>query len=198
MKTTQKDIRSSQKSVKKAKIGEQEHHIVYEGDFLKNAARSVKDFFKNSYKTVKKKGKDLIKHLKKNSSDKKSSIIMKPGTMCTYKYDAKDKTQKFDKQPLVISLGPSKQTKGNFYALNLHWMPVKDRVSIASFFVELRKKRNGNITYKDIKPFLSKFKGHPVLRQYIYKRVGSRVIYINDDELFLSSAAIDTADWFKP
>jgi len=171
---------------------------LYEGNFLKNAASKAKEFFKKTYKTVKKKSKDIISYLKKNSSDKKSQKMIQPGAMSTFKYNAKDKNKKFDKQPLIISLGPSKQTKGNFYGLNLHWLPVSERVSVASFFIELRKKRKGNITYKDVKPFLSKFKGHNVLRQYIYKRVGDRVIYINDDDLFISSAAIDTAEWFIP
>ena len=193
---TKKEIRNDQKNIKK--IGEQEHKVIYEGDFIKTAASKVKDFFKNSYKKVKKKSKEIINHLKKEGSDKKSSKMIQPGAMSTFKYDAKDKQKKFDKQPLIISLGPSRVTKGNFLGLNLHHLPVKDRVSIASFFIELKKKRSGNLTYQDVKPFLSKFKGHPVLRQYIYRRVGSKVIYINDDELFLSSAAIDTAEWFRP
>jgi hypothetical protein len=192
-----KDIVSAQKSVKKAKIGEQEHHIIYEGDFIKTAASNVKDFFKNTYKDIKTKGKAFLKNLKKKSSTKKTTEMIKPGEMSTFKYNAKDKTKKFDKQPLIIALGPA-ETKGNFYGLNIHWLKTKDRVSVASFFVELKKKRDGQLTYNDIKPFMSKFKGHPVLRQYIFKRIGNRVIHIRDDELFLSTAGVDTADWFKP
>ena len=172
---------------------------IYEGNFIKNAVSKAKDFFKKKYKDIKRSAKNIVKHLRQNASDKKEwARVAKPGAMIQYKYNAKDKTKKFDKQPLIISLGPSKQNKGNYYGINIHWLPVKDRVSIASFFIELKKKRKGKLTYNDIKPFLSKFKNHPALRQYIFKRVGNRVIYINDDELFLAAAAIDTADWFKP
>jgi len=172
--------------------------VLYEGNFIKNALSKSKDWLKDKVQDVKKNSKKIIKQLKADFLGTKNISMFKPGALLTYDYNAKDKTVVYDKRPLGICLGLSRQTKGNFYLLNFHHLSTGDRVRIASFFIELRKKKKGEITYEDCKPFLTKFKGKKVLRQYIYKRVSNRVIHIHDEEQFLVAASVDTADWFKP
>lgn len=192
LKRAEKDAKSS------AIYTKNKNTDIYEGSFIKNAFNKAKDFLKTGKNKLKRMGKSLVKKLKKDASTKKSPSMFVAGSMVTYQYNAKDKTKKFDKQPLGICLGESKEHKGNFLLLNFHWLKMSDRVAVASFFVELNKKRNGKLTYQDVKPWLTKFKGHPVLRMYIYSRVKERVIHVQDSDLFLKTAAIDTADWFKP
>jgi len=171
---------------------------INEKSFISNVITNAKEFIKKSVKSITKNAKNIINNIKKEFMSKKSTDLIKPGNMLTYNYNAKDKSVIFDKRPLGICLGWSKQTKGNFYLLNFHHLPMKDRVFIASFFVELNKKRNGSLIYNDIKPFMKKFGNSVVLRQYIYNRVSNRVIHIHDNQQFLTAAAIDTSDWFKP
>lgn len=170
--------------------------ILYEGNFIKNAAAKAKAFLKKGYASIKKSVTGFIKDLKKQFSNKNIKMI-EPGTLAAFQYNAKfkDKTA-WDKSPLVIMLGPSRKTKGNFYGLNMHHLPINDRVNIASFFLELKKKRKGKIQYSDVKPFMVKFKGHPVLRQYIFNRVSNRV-YVIDEEMFLTAAAVPSEDIVK-
>ncbi len=170
--------------------------VLYEGNFIKNAAAKAKEFLKRGTANIKKAGKEFIKTLR-NTSSSKTTEMMRPGTLVSFQYDAKfkDKTT-WDKAPLAIILGPSSTTKGNFYGLNIHHLPLNDRVNIASFFIELKKKRKGKLQYQDIKPFITKFSGHPVLRQYIFKRVKPK-IYIIEDDMFLTSAGLPSEDMVK-
>ena len=171
--------------------------IIYEG-VLKDAKNKVKDFFKKEYKSVKKKAKDIFKQLKQDFMSPKMDSNFTPGKFLSYKYNAKDKTKRFDKAPLGICLGRSKKNKSNFYLINFHWLPLKERASLASFFAELNKRTGNRLEYKDVKPFLSKFEGHPCLRQYIIKRVSNKVIEINDTEQFITAASLPSEIWFTP
>ena len=172
--------------------------LIYEG-VIKNTKKAIKDFFKNTYKKIKKKAKEIYRKIDREYGNHKKPSNFLPGKLIHYRYNAKDKTKKFDKNPLLICLGPSrKHPKTHFLGLNLHWMPMQDRVAVASFFLELRKKRGGVLTYDDIKPWISKFEGHPVLRMYIIKRVSDKVIEIPDDEMYLVAASLPTEVWFYP
>ena len=173
--------------------------VLYEGNFLTNAARKAKEFLKSGTSSIKKAGKEFIKKVKDGYKQSKSPKHFLPGKMIAFQYKAKDATQKFDKSPLVISLGYSqnpKLSKSHFIGLNIHWMPMNSRVALASFFTELNAKRKGKLTYNDVKPFLNKFKGHKILRMYIIKNVSNRVYEMPQDQ-FLGAAAVDSSNWSK-
>ncbi len=172
---------------------------IYEGNLLKNAFGNAKDWIKNKTKTIKKNAKKILQQIKKDFIGSKNPGNFVPGKMLSYQYKAKDATKTYDRVPLGICLGPPKNKKlknTHFYLLNMHWMPMNDRVALASFFVELNKKRNGKLTYDDVAPFISKFKGNQVLRMYIIANVSPRVIEIPSDQ-FLMASSIPSEDFIK-
>ena len=145
---------------------------------------------------IKKNAKKIFRDIKKEFMQPKSKSKFKAGNLIAMNYNAKDTTRKYDKTPLIICLGWSRNPKhmnSHLFGLNLHWMPMKDRVMIASFFTELNDKKGG-IQYNDIKPFLSKFKGSPVLRQYIYNNISGKVIVMPKDQ-FLVAASVPSETW---
>ena len=171
--------------------------VIYEGNFVKNAINKSKTFLKNKYKSIKKNAKELFKQIKKDFLSPKKPSNFKPGKLIAFNYKAKDVTKKYDKNPLVICLGPPKNPKlrnTHTLGLNIHWLPPKDRVNVASFFVELMAKRGGQLRYEDVKPFLVKFKGHPVLRSYIIKNISSKVIEMPPEQ-YLTAASIPSEQW---
>lgn len=171
--------------------------VIYEGNFIKNAAAKAKEFLKSGKSKIKKAGKEFIKKIKAGFDSPKSADKFVAGKMIAFNYRAKDATKKFDKNPLVISLGYSqnpKLSRTHFIGLNMHWMPMNDRVNLASFFTELNAKRKGKLTYNDVKPFLNKFKGHPILRMYIIKNVGNKV-YVMPSDQFMGAAAVPSEQW---
>ncbi len=164
---------------------------------FKNAFKKAKDFFKHEYKDVKKNAKKILKDLAKRFSQSKKPENFKPGKMLAFQYKAKYDKQKYDKSPLIICLGPPKDKKMSHthtYGLNIHWMPVKQRVAVSSFFVELLEKREGELVWDDVKPFLAKFKGNQVLRMYIIKNISSKVIEMPSD-IYLRAAAVPSEQW---
>jgi hypothetical protein len=162
--------------------------------WLKNAWSNAKDFIKKSAKKIKQNASKIIRTLKNETGTSKTKNTFKPGNLVAFQYDAKHKQNRYDKNPLAIILGPSQKTKGLYLGLNIHWMPMNERVALASFFVELLEKRNGELVYEDIKPFVKKFKGHPVLRSYYYNRV-SKKVYEMDAEQYLLAAGLPTEKW---
>ena len=165
---------------------------IYEGNLVKNAFRNAKNWIKTKAKGIKKNAKKILRQIKKDFLGSKSKSNFMPGKMLAMNYRAKDVKQRYDANPLIICLGAPKNPKlkdTHTYGLNLHHLPMTDRVGIASFFVELNKKRNGQLQYQDVKPFLSKFKGNKVLRMYIIKNIGNKVIEMPADQ-FLVAASI--------
>ncbi len=186
-------LKKAETQAETAKIGAKNVKGLYEGNFIKNAANKAKEFLKTGIKNVKQSVHDLAK---KFSQSKKPDNFL-PGKMIVFNYSAKDVEKKYDKNPLVISLGYSqhpKYSKTHFFGLNMHWLPLTDRVAVASFFTELNAKKKGELNYSDVKPFMRKFKGHPVLRQYIIKNISNRVIEMPSD-LFLRTASIPSEEW---
>jgi hypothetical protein len=164
-------------------------------NLIKTAFSKAKDFVKKEYKKIKQNATKVLSDIKRRSKNAKTRETFKPGALVAFNYDAKYKQQRYDRNPLIICLGWSKEfPKTHFYGLNLHWVDMNQRVSIASFFIELLNKRNGKLVYDDVKPFLKKFKKHPILRMYIYKNVSNRV-YVMDQDMYLSAAAIPSEKW---
>jgi len=165
--------------------------------FIKDVLKKSKDFFKKNYKEINKKynAKKIMSKMKKEHSTSKSSIDFKPGDLLHYEYKAKWAKQLYDKKPLIICLGRPKKKhlySTHFYGLNLHHMPVEERVSVATFFIELRKKKNNELVYEDVKPWLNRYKKRgKILRMYIIKNVSPKVVKFpdeNTDEFIVVSA----------
>ena len=179
------------------KVTNQKTKPITEKSFLKNVITKAKTFIKDKVKAIKKDAKAFIRHLRKEYMGGKKKSNFLPGKMLQMQYKAKDATKKYDANPLIICLGPVKNkklSKTHIIGLNMHWMPMADRIALASFFTELNKKRNGKIEYKDVKPFLNKFKGSPILRMYIINNISQKVIEMPTD-MFMSAAAVPSEKW---
>ncbi len=165
--------------------------------FLKDVTKKTKGFFRQTYADIKKNASKIIKKIRKEFQGSKNSGNFLPGTMINFQYKAKDVTKRYDKVPLCIMLGPPKNPKlsnTHTYGINLHWLPLKERVGIATFLLELKQRNGGELTYDDVKPFLHKFKNSPVLRMYIIKNISSKVYEI-DTEMFITAAALPSEKW---
>lgn len=170
---------------------------IYEGKLIKNAIGNAKNWIKTKSKNIRKNAKKILNQIKKDFLGSKSPSNFKPGKMLAMNYRAKDATQRYDANPLIICLGPPQNPKlqrTHTYGINMHWMPMNDRIALASFFTELNNKRNGSLTYQDVAPFISKFKGHKVLRMYIIKNIGNKVIELPAEQ-FLVAASIPSEKW---
>ena len=199
MTKTQKSLKKQVGKTPKKPYQGKKNIKVNEKSFIKDAMSSAKSFMKDTLGKVKKNAKDVMRYIKQNFGGAKKPENFQPGHLLSFSYNAKFKEHTYDKHPLVISLGYSqnpKHRRTHFYGLNIHHLPMQDRVKIASFFVELNKKRKGQIQYQDVKPFMKMFKGHKVLRQYIIKRVSNK-IYDIDEEMYLSMASLPSEEIIK-
>lgn len=170
---------------------------LYEGNFIKNAFTNAKDWIKNKAKDVKRNSRKVLNYIKKEYLGPKRASNFEAGKMLAMNYRAKDTKQRYDANPLIICLGPPqnpKLSKTHTLGLNFHWLPAQERVALASYFTELNKKRGGKLTYQDVAPFMSKFKGHKVLRMYIIKNIGNKVIEIPTEQ-FLTASSIPSEKW---
>ena len=157
----------------------------------------AKNFIQDKWNFVKKNAKKLVRTLDRKYGAHKKRTNFQPGKLLAFTYKAKDATKRYDKKPLVICLGPPKNPKlrrTHTYGLNIHWLPIRDRVKVASFFVELMAKRKGKLHWDDVKPFINKFKGHQVLRMYIIERIGDKVIEM-PPEVYLTAASVPSEVW---
>jgi len=127
-----------------------------------------------------KKVKELLKERKKMT---KKDLI--PGNLIFTFYDAKDKTQTFDRTPLVLTLKRgSKHTLG----LNFHWIPLSMRLKLIEHIIRLNKKnieigKPLDFNYNDLKPMLKTLGYAPCIRLYINKRISSTGVVIPPDRL---------------
>jgi hypothetical protein len=150
---------------------------------------------KNLKKEKKDTNKKFAKQFAKTYGTSKKKDSFAPGNLITFKYNALHKENKYDKHPLVVSLGYSKKFgKKYFLGLNLHWFPKSRRVMIASLIVEMLKDRNGKLTYEDVKPLMQMFKDTPMLRMYIVKRVSKKILQM-PPETYKRAAAISYEEW---
>ena len=166
-------------------------------NILKRAYNAGKKFLQSLKGEPKGTNKKFAKDFAKKKTNKRKDHF-EPGSLITFKYDAKHKQHKFDKNPLVVSLGYSKKYGKNYFlGLNLHWFPKNRRVLIASLIVEMLKDRNGKLVYEDVKPLMKMFEDTPMLRMYIIKRVSKKVLKLEPD-VYKRAASLDYADWHEP
>jgi hypothetical protein len=155
---------------------------INEKSFMSNVLQKTKDFLKKSTKSIKKDAKKIWRDLKISAGRRKTLNTFKPGNLVAFSYNPKNPEKTYDKKPLVLMLGPSRKKKNLYLGLNLHHMPLNQRVGAATFFMELLEKRNGQLTYDDVKPFLKKFQGSPILRSYYYSRVSKQVYEMSTEQ----------------
>jgi hypothetical protein len=167
---------------------------------IKEILNKAKKFVKNNMKNINKHAKEIIQEIRKEHGKSKSVKDFAPGNMLAYRYDAKYNERTFDKKPLIICLGYPKNRKfrkTHMYGLNLHWLPVNERVSVATYFLELKKKKGGKLVYEDVKPWLDRYKNSKVLRMYIIKNVSNKIIKIPDDDTFLVATSLKTEKFIR-
>lgn len=127
-----------------------------------------------------KKVKELLKS-KKQLSQKDFT----PGNLLFIAYNAKDKTQIFDRTPLVLVLRRgSKYTLG----LNFHWLPVQLRVKLIKIIFSMNSKNIKNnkplqFNYADLKPHMGRLGFAPVVRLYINNRISNLGVVIPPENL---------------
>jgi hypothetical protein len=186
----QKELLNKSQKISKQQNYHQ-HALVTERKFLQNVASKAKEFINKNLKSVKKNASKILKDIRVKGGRRKSTKTFEPGKMVMFKYNAKHKQLRHDKNPLVIMLGPSKLKKNLYLGLNIHHLPITQRVGAATFFAELVEKRKGKLTYDDVKPFIYKFNNTPILRSYYYTRV-SKDVYEMDTQQYQVAAGLPT------
>jgi len=124
--------------------------------------------------------KNLIRTNKTSIQDK-----LKPGTLLTFVYDAKDKEQNYDRTPFVMVLST---TSKYMLGCNFHWANIKKRQLIVQYILEknknrIRKKLKIKMTYKELRALMKTIGMFPVIRLYIRKRMSSKGVVVPDDML---------------
>jgi len=161
---------------------------------LDKAIKRAKNFIKDTKKTIKSTKREIVKTFRRKYTGKKQAKNFLPGSMITFEYNAIDKNKRFDKKPLVISLGLAQDNTRHFVGLNIHWMPENQRVLLASLITEMLEKKGGKLDYKDVKPLIKKFEKSPIFRRYAIRRVSPKVVQM-PSEIFLRAASLDFSDW---
>jgi hypothetical protein len=132
---------------------------------------------------TKRESADYVKELMKTKTNIKKKF--QPGRILFYQYNAKDKTQTYDKTPLVMVL---KSNKSHMLGLNFHWLPMPLRVLLIKKIISLNKQNIKNkvpleFSYRTLKPFLKKLGYAPCIRLYIRTRVSTAGVLIPDSQL---------------
>jgi hypothetical protein len=127
----------------------------------------------------------MFKNLTQNSVKKFKKTDIRPGTMVSFSYIAKDKNKPWDITPLVLVLW---RTKGYTLGLNFHWVPKRVRYILLDYIFKTNRANieQGKplvIDYKHIKPLLIKLKLMAVVRLYINKRMSKRGIIIPNEHM---------------
>ena len=148
---------------------------------------NLKQLFNKAKKTVSMTVKQSIEYIKKLFKIKTTltNKDFKPGTILTFNYNAKDKTQTYDKTPLVLVL---RRNNIHTLAINFHWAPTSMRVFLVNIILEKNKKNieKGlplDFSYKELKPLLKRIGFAPVIRLYINSRISSKGVVIPSSDL---------------
>jgi len=163
-------------------------------NIFKTASKKAKDFVKDFKKLGRSAKKKFLRKFQKENKTKKTPSSFKEGNFLFFKYNAIHEEHKFDKNPLIICLGKSRQNQKHILGLNVHWMPENQRVLLASLISEIKKKNNGRVVYEDIKPLIKRFEGSPILRRYAIRRISNTILQMDDNE-YLAAASISFPEW---
>lgn len=135
--------------------------------------------------------KESISMLKNLIKTEKSPIQkhLKPGALVTFIYDAKDKSQDYDKSPLVMVLST---TSKYMLGCNFHWMPVTRRKILVQYILDENRKQIRNkmplkMSYRKLRAAMKGIGAFPVIRLYIRGRMSSHGVKIPDEMLMQAS-----------
>lgn len=138
------------------------------------------------FKELSKKDSDVkVKDLLKQRIKLQARYHMQPGNLLFTSYNAKDKTQTYDKTPLILILRRgSKYTLG----LNFHWLPIQKRIFLIGEILKMNKRniKEGkplDFNYLDLKPMLKQLGYAPCIRLYINSRLGKIGVVVPPDRL---------------
>jgi len=163
-------------------------------NLLKRAYNKSKAFIKDFKKLGNKAKKTFLRKFQKDNKTKKSPKSFKEGNLLFFRYNAIHQEYKFDKNPLIICLGKSRDNNKHILGLNVHWLPENQRILLASLVIEIKKKKNNHVVYEDIKPLIKKFEGSPILRRYAIRRISNSIIQMDEDE-YLAASTISFPEW---
>ena len=126
-----------------------------------------------------------VKDFLKQKAEPTQKVLIS-GKVLMYKYNAKDKTQVYDRTPLTMVL-----SKSNTYmlGLNLHWCPYAMRKKLIDFFIKINRPRikqglEPELNYHQVKPVLARLGFYPVIRLYIRKRMSAGAIVVPTSALY--------------
>ena len=155
-----------------------------------NLVKKSIDKFKNlgTKELTPKESVEMMQNLIKTS---KTNIQkeLKPGTLIMFKYDAKDKSEIYDRTPFVMVLS---KTSKYLLGVNFHWMPVSKRQVLVDFILKsnsknIRNKRPITMSYKRIKGAVKAIGLYPVIRLYLRGRISKLGVRVPDE--LISTAA---------
>ena len=134
-----------------------------------------------------------VKSLLKTGTKQLKPKDFLPGSLLMYYYNAADKSQTYDRTPLVMVL---RRNKTHTLGINVHWAPVPMRVILVKKIISLNKKniREGKLMefdYKTLKPFLKRIGFSPVIRLYINNRISKKGVVVPQDQ-FMNIARTKT------
>lgn len=118
---------------------------------------------------------------------------LQSGNLVTFKYNAKDKSIKYDKTPLVLVL---RSNSKYMLGLNFHWLTISRRVLLVDYLIKSQSKqiRNNNpfnVSYKKLKQIINSLGAFPVVRLYIRGRISSNGVKI-PNHLLMQAAKLKT------
>jgi hypothetical protein len=130
---------------------------------------------------------NVVKKLLKQERKQLKVADFQPGAILMYRYDAKDKTQTYDKTPLVFVL---RRNRKHTLCINFHWAPTPLRVVLVKKILyapgNRKRMRKGEplvFDYGQLKPFLKRIGFAPIIRKYINRRISRTGVVVPQDQL---------------
>lgn len=123
----------------------------------------------------------LMQDLSKKNLKKLKASDIQPGNLVYFKYTAST-VQQYDKTPLTLFI-KSKHSAKYILGINLHFAPQVVRKTIIRGIMkiarnEIKQGKPINLSYRQLKPFLTSVGGMPIIRLYIKSQIGSKGIVI--------------------
>jgi hypothetical protein len=108
-----------------------------------------------------------------------------PGNLIFVNYNAKDKTQTYDRTPLILIF---RYNGRHLLGLNFHWIPLSMRLRLIKDIILMNKNNIKNdrpleFSYQQLKPMLKSLGYAPCIRLYISRRMSITGIVIPPDRL---------------
>lgn len=124
--------------------------------------------------------KDLLKR-KRSITGK----VLKPGHLFFAIYDAKDKTQTYDRTPFILIL---RRNNSHTLGLAFHWIPLSMRINLILLIMKLneyniRERKVLKFDYKQLRPLLKSLGYAPCIRMYINSRFSSTGVVIPSHQM---------------